>query len=171
LGLNRAHAEVNLARANVWSDVYWLIQPYTLQDNSDMGLKSPHSWAMGITVPLPVSNRNQGTIRRAHANVEQTRLELAALERDVVGEVQQAEQDVRVSHLAVDQIERELLPAARQVLDSARLNFEKGETDAVGFILARQEANGVVRQYRDALVRNRRNQLRLNTVVGSRILP
>ena len=39
LGLTRAHADVKLARANRFSDVYLLYQPYTLQNNSPFGLK------------------------------------------------------------------------------------------------------------------------------------
>ena len=38
-----------------------LYQPYTFQDNTYQGLKSSDVvWAVGITVPVPVYNRNQG---------------------------------------------------------------------------------------------------------------
>ncbi len=67
LGVGRAKADVQLARANRLNDVYVLYQPYTFQDNSPFGLKSATSWALGVTVPLPVYNRNQGGIRRATA--------------------------------------------------------------------------------------------------------
>ena len=41
LGVERANADVRLAQANRFSDVYLLAQPYTLQDNRPYGLKSP----------------------------------------------------------------------------------------------------------------------------------
>ena len=72
LGVQRAEADVKLARANRMSDIYVLYQPYTLQNNTPFGLKSPTSWALGVTVPLPVYNRNQGNILRAQLNVTQT---------------------------------------------------------------------------------------------------
>ena len=78
LGVGRAESEVKLAHANRLSDVYLLAQPYTFQDNSPFGQKSAHSWAVGVTVPLPVFNRNQGNIQRARLNVSQTQTELAA---------------------------------------------------------------------------------------------
>jgi len=43
LGVVRAEADVKLARANAFSDVYVLWQPYTFQDNTPYGLKSQYS--------------------------------------------------------------------------------------------------------------------------------
>ena len=80
LGIVRAEADVRLAQANRFSDIYVLAQPYTLQNNQPYGLKSPISWALGVTVPLPVYNRNQGAIARAKLNVTQTQLQLQTLE-------------------------------------------------------------------------------------------
>jgi cobalt-zinc-cadmium efflux system outer membrane protein len=171
LGIHRAAAEVRLAEANRFADVYWLVQPYTFQDNAYQGLKSATSWATGVTVPLPIVNRNQGNIRRAQLNVTQTQVELAALERAVIAEVRNAQKDYEVTRAAVRSVEEELLPAARQVLETARLNFEKGQSDVVAYLTARREFNDVVRQYRDLLVQHRRSMLRLNTVVGRRVLP
>ena len=71
LGIQRAEADVRLAKANAFSDVYVLWQPYTFQDNTPYGLKSQYSWALGVTVPLPIYNRNQGGIERAKLNVTQ----------------------------------------------------------------------------------------------------
>jgi cobalt-zinc-cadmium efflux system outer membrane protein len=64
LGVGRARADANLAGANRLSDVYLLDQPYTFQNNAPSDAKSADSWAVGVTVPLPVLNRNQGNIRR-----------------------------------------------------------------------------------------------------------
>ena len=91
----RAEADVRLARANAFSDVYVLWQPYTFQDNSPYGLKSQYSWALGVTVPLPIYNRNQGGIQRARLNVNQSQIQLADLERQAKIDVEQADDGVR----------------------------------------------------------------------------
>lgn len=171
MGVQRATADVRLAVKNRFTDVYWLVQPYTLQDNTAQGLKSPTSWATGITVPLPLFNQNQGNIRRAQLNVEQTQVELAALERQVVTEVHNAERDYAVTRTAVKRVETDLLPAARQVLQTTKLRYDKGEVDVIALLAAQREFNDVVRQYRDLLVQHRRSMLRVNTVVGRRLLP
>lgn len=171
LGLGRAEADVRLAHANRMQDVFVLAQPYTFQDNSPFGAKSSHSWALGITVPLPLYNRNQGNIQRAKVNVTQTRVELAALERQVVTEVEQAEQEYALTRAAVERIEQDLLPAARAVRDNALRLFTGGESDVIGYLNAQRDYNELVRQYRDALIQHRRSMLDLNTAVSQRILP
>ncbi|MBV8230164.1 MAG: TolC family protein [Planctomycetaceae bacterium] len=171
LGIRRAEADVRLARAQRFADVYVLYQPYTFQDNAPIGLKSPSSWALGATVPLPIHNRNQGGIQRAELNVAQTQVELAALERRVVAEVAQAEREYALTRAVVQRMERDLLPAARQFRDDTFTLYVRGDLDALANLNAQRDYNEAVRQYRDAAVRHRRSMLALNTAVGQRILP
>ena len=97
MGVEAALANVRLQRANRFSDAYLLYQPYTFQNNAPFGKESGTSWALGITVPLPLYNRNQGNIERARINVEQTKEQLALLERRLMTEVQQAMDEYQVS--------------------------------------------------------------------------
>jgi cobalt-zinc-cadmium efflux system outer membrane protein len=171
LGIRRAHEEVGLAKANRMSDVYLLYQPYTFQDNAPIGLKSAHSWAVGLTIPLPVYNRNQGNIQRAHWNAAQAQLEVAELERRVQGEVERAYQAYAVTSSAVVRYEGELLPAASEALENALRLYRLGEEGQFVVLDAQREYNTVVRDYLEALIRRRRSMLELNTAVGQRILP
>jgi cobalt-zinc-cadmium efflux system outer membrane protein len=170
LGVGRAMAEVRLARANRLSDVYLLYQPFTSQDNP-APQKDAISWALGVTVPLPLYDRNQGNIRRAQVNVDQTRTELAALEEQVVSDVRKAWEQYAISRASVERIERDLLPASRQVLSTAAELYRSGQENLAFYLNAQRDYNELVRQYRDTLVRHRRNMLNLNTVVGQRVLP
>jgi cobalt-zinc-cadmium efflux system outer membrane protein len=171
LGLQRAEADVRLARANRFSDVYVLYQPYTFQDNTPFGLKSPTSWALGVTVPIPVYNRNQGGILRAQLNVTQTQIELATIERQLATDVHNAEREYQITKLAVGRIERELLPGAIQVREDTRRLYEGGEMNVVAFLNTETDYNNTVKQYLDTMVRHRRSMLNLNTVLGQRVLP
>jgi outer membrane protein, heavy metal efflux system len=171
LGIRRAEADVRLARANRMPDIYLLYQPYTFQDLAPLGQKSATSWALGATVPLPVHNRNQGTIRRAVLNVEQTQVELAALERRVAAEVIQAGREYAASRAAVRRVEAQVLPAARELRDDAFALFTAGEQDALAYSNAQRDYNEAVLQYRGLLIRHRRSMLALNTAVGRRVLP
>lgn len=170
LGVGRAQAEVKLSHANRLSDIYVLYQPFTLQDNPS-SLKDATSWALGVTVPLPIYNRNQGNIRRAQVNVHQTKTELLALEEQVASDVVKAREQYAVSRASVEGIERDLLPASRQVLSTAQELYESGQENLAFYLNAQRDYNEIVRQYRDTLVRHRRNMLNLNTVVGQRVLP
>ncbi len=170
-GIRRSYADVQLALANRFSDVYVLYQPYTLQDNTYQGLKSATSWALGVTVPLPIYNRNQGNIERARINVDQSKVELETQTRLVVAEVKRAEQEYRITRQAVERIEKEIQPASQQVLKTAELLWRSGTQDILYYLNARSTYNDFVRQYLVILLRHRRSMLSLNTAVGRRILP
>ncbi len=171
LGISRAEADVKLAQANVLQDLYVLYQPYTLQDNTWQGLKSPTSWALGVTIPIPVYNRNQGAILRSKLNVTQTQVQHAALVRTALNDVRQAEQAYHTSLANLRQIETEVLPDADRVLADSKRLFEQGEIDVILYLGARRDYNDIARQYLDALVAHRRSMLDLNTALGQRILP
>jgi outer membrane protein, heavy metal efflux system len=171
LGLQRAEAEVRLAVANRMSDVYLLYQPYTFQNNAPFDRQSATSWALGVTVPLPLYNRNQGNIQRAKINVVQSRVELAEREQQVANEVRQAEREYTLTRAAVKRIEGKLIPAATRVRDDAYSLFIRGEEEALVYLNAQREFNEASRQYREMLIRHRRSMFRLNTAVGQRLLP
>ncbi|GAC1449050.1 MAG: TolC family protein [Isosphaeraceae bacterium] len=171
LGIKSAEANVRLQLANRYTDVYVLYQPYTYQDNSPFGLKSPTSWALGVTVPLPVYNRNQGSIARAKLNVTQSQIELATVERQVITDVQQAVHEYEVTARMVERIRDQLEPSARQVRDDTRRLYEGGEVNLVAFLNAQRDYQDIVKQYLDTVVRHRRAMLALNTVMGQRIMP
>jgi cobalt-zinc-cadmium efflux system outer membrane protein len=171
LGVQRALADIRQARAERFADVYVLYQPYTFQDNSPLGQKSATSWALGVTVPVPIYNRNQGGILRANQNVTQMEISAAGLERRIATEVAVAARECAVSAALVKHFEETVLPAARAMLDDSLRLFVSGEQNALAYFNVQREYNQAVRQYRDALVRHRRSMLALNTAVGQRILP
>jgi outer membrane protein, heavy metal efflux system len=170
-GVRRAEAEVQLAMTNRMSDVYLLYQPYTFQNNAPFDKQSATSWALGVTVPLPLYNRNQGNIQRARVNVVQSQVELAEREQQVANEVRQAERGYALTRAAVQRIEGKLIPAATRVRDDAYRLYIQGEEEAIVYLNAQREFNEASRQYRDMLIRHRRAMLRLNTAVGRRLLP
>ncbi len=171
LGLHRAQADVKLAYANRYSDVYLLLQPYTLQNNSPLGLKSAYSYAVGATVSLPIYNRNQGNIARSKLNVTQTQIELVNAEKQVSYDVDEAVREFKVSLTRVNELEREVLPASRKVRNTAYERWLGGETNIIDYFEAQRSYNETVKGFRDALVRHRRAMLDLNTAVGTRVLP
>lgn len=171
LGVARAQADVRLAQANRFADVFVLVQPFTSQQNYAPGSSGSRSWAVGATVAIPLHDRNQGNIQRAQINVSQTRVELAALERQIINEVESAHGEYSVTRMAIERLSRDLLPAARHVLDTNFKLYREGETDLVSYLSAQRDYNELIRQYRDTLVRHRRSMLHVNTVVGERLLP
>jgi cobalt-zinc-cadmium efflux system outer membrane protein len=171
LGVTRAQADVRLARANAYSDVYVLWQPYTFQDNSPYGVKSATSWALGVTVPLPIYNRNQGGILRARMNVDQSRLQLEDIERQTLIDIEEAVQEYEVSRRLVIELHDEVIPDAKEMRNQTADLYRAGSVSVIELINAQSDLNDKVKQYLDTAIRYRRSMLALNTVVGKRIMP
>ena len=171
LGVQRAEADVRLARAQRFSNPYLLFQPYTYQDNTPYGVRSAVSYALGVTVPLPVFNRNQGGVQRAVLNVTQTQIELSETERQALVDVEKAVQEYDVSRREVNELASDVIPAAKQVRDEAFRLLGAGEKSLLEYIAAQLEFNQIAKQYLDTAIRHRRSMVNLNTVTGKRILP
>src|SRR5262249_22943775 len=139
--------------------------------NTPFGQKSATSWALGVTVPVPIYNRNQGGILRASQGVTQMEIAAAGLERRIAGEVVQAARECTLSATLATHYEETALPAVRSMLDDSLRLFLPVEQNAIGFFTAQRNYNQTVRRYRDALVRHRRSMLALNTAVSQRVLP
>ncbi len=171
LGLQVADSGLRLARANRYQDAYLLYQPYTYQDNRPFDRQSATSWAIGLTVPLPIYNRNQGNIERARLNLTQSEIQLAGIERRVMTEVEQAAREYEVTRQIVDRIRNEILPASVSFRDDRFTLFRKGEANILTFLQAQRAYNENVKAYHDTVVRHRRSMLTVNTALGQRLLP
>lgn len=171
LGIQAAEANVQLQRANRFSDAYLLYQPYTFQNNAPYRTESATSWAVGLTVPFPIFNRNQGNIERARINVYQSGVQLHWLERKVATEVQQALAEYAVSGRTTRTLRTAVLRGLERATEARRRLFEEGEATKFIFLDAQRKYNDTAKSYLDSAVRHRRSMLTLNTVVGQRILP
>jgi cobalt-zinc-cadmium efflux system outer membrane protein len=170
-GINRAQAEIALQRANRLDDVFLFYDPLTYQDNSPARLKSARSWIVAVTFPLPIYNRNQGNIAKAHSNLHQTQVELSALERRVVSEVRLADREYRGSKEALERIEKTALPRAQRILARNTREFEAGRITPDDYLGHLSDEADSAASFRDALIRHRRSMIDLNTAVGLRVLP
>ncbi len=170
-GLDRAEAEIRSAKAERFSDVYVVYQPYTFQNNNYLGLKSAYSWTLGVTAVMPIYNRNQGNIQRAKLNSEQTRVELAGQEKQVAFDVLEAIREYNLSLESMIELNDKVLRDAREILNLAFKNFNEGRTSLDNYLDAQKDYNDLAKSLSDAIIRHRRAMLDLNTAVGVRVMP
>lgn len=170
LGIQRAGAEIDLAVKERYPDVFVLYTPWGLTDNSGIGERNAESWGISGMASVPLFNRNQGNIRRAQLSREQTSLEWAQLQRQVETEARQAYRDLEAARDKTERLEAVILPRARAIRDKTLAQMRGGQVDALSYLQAQREYVDVVRQFRDALIELRRAALRINTVVGVRLV-
>jgi outer membrane protein, heavy metal efflux system len=170
-GIAAAEAGVKLELANRFADAYALFQPFTYQNNAPFGKGTVPAWAVGVTVPLPIYNRNQGRIERAKYNVSQSGVQFEQVKLRAITEVQQAVMEYQVTDRIVRHLKNTVLPLSQASLSKRMTLWEEGEITKFVFLDTQRKYNDTAKTYLDSLVRHRRSMLALDTAVGQRILP
>lgn len=171
----RADSDIVLAKANRFEDVLALYQPYTFHDGRTGDFKNSVAWAAGLTVPIPLYNREQGNIQKARQIAVQARIQLASYEKTVSADVLDAIEEHEAAHALVDHAAAEV--AEMKGTDKIKLDDRYRNDETVRRMLSAleklQDESYVekLRRHGDAIVRHRKSMLRLNTVVGAPVMP
>lgn len=122
--------------------------------------------AFGVTLPLPLFNRNQGDIQRADAELRQAERLAEATSVRARLEVQQAANAVDVNRERVTYIEREYLQSARESRDIILASYRLGASDLIDFLDAQRAFRDTVRTYNRALYEQRISIFELAAAAG-----
>jgi cobalt-zinc-cadmium efflux system outer membrane protein len=171
LGLARAHLDWLKVLIEPLNQVVWRRWPGEIVGAGARQERKAPPGNMTALITLPTMVRNRAKLKRASINVEQSRTELAKVERAVVLEVHQARLEYDQARSACDIFRNEVLPKAEQLRDTLFRQFSGGEVTLTDYLSAQQEYNDRIFQAIKASVRLRRSALALNTAVGARIMP
>jgi cobalt-zinc-cadmium efflux system outer membrane protein len=180
VAVSLADSDIKAVMANRLEDVLLLYQPYTFHDGRPAELKNSLAWALGVTVPLPIYNRQQGNLMKARLIADQARIRLASRERAVASEVQGAMLEHEASHQAYTRTANDftkfLQPGTGELVRMHDLNVDENLKTKIAAMEAqikdmREDAKfDKLKKYYDALVRHRRSMLNLNTVTANCVM-
>jgi outer membrane protein, heavy metal efflux system len=97
-----------------------------------------HKWSLGLSIELPVLNRNQGPIGEAQARREEAAARFLALQARVIGELDRA-LAARAAALEHLERQRQLTELTRSQAASLDALFRAGATDRLEFLAAQLE--------------------------------
>ena len=123
--------------------------------------------AFGVTVPLPLFNRNPGGIARAEAERRQAANRAAATATNVLLDVQQAINAAEVARARVGYIEGEYLNPSRESRDIVLASYRLGTADLIDFLDAQRAFRDTLRTYNRALYEERLSTFQLAAAIGS----
>ncbi|MEM6559965.1 MAG: TolC family protein [Planctomycetota bacterium] len=92
----------------------------------------------GVSVPLPVFNRNQGNILAARLSAVQAVDTADAVRRDLALRLTRAHGDLDVAYQEARSVETQLLPAATAAFEATRRAYEEGKVAYVAVLEAQQ---------------------------------
>lgn len=103
-----------------------------------------------VGVPLPISNKNQGNIDAAHAEICRAQMEAQRIKNAIEERLAVVSREYDTATAAIDLYSNQILPSARESLDLANQAYKAGEVGFVQILLARKTFFTTNLQYVDA---------------------
>jgi len=136
-----------------------------------IGVKRPNELQrdqllFGVSVPLPLFDRNQGNLLEALKREDKARDELQALNMRVSTDVLQARERLESIRGEVDVLQRDVLPGAKSAYDAATVGFENGKFNFLEVLDAQRTYFAAKSQYLKALAEAHRTAADIDRVLG-----
>lgn len=120
----------------------------------------------GVSMPLPLLDRNQGNLLEALKREDKARDELQALNLRVSMEVLQARERLESVRGELDVLQRDVLPGAKSAYDAATIGFENGKFNFLEVLDAQRTYFAAKSQYLKALAEAHRASADIDRVLG-----
>lgn len=104
----------------------------------DNGIGGRPDGAVGVTIPLPVFNRNQGAIMQAHHEIVVAERALAQLQLDLQNRLASVFERYANARNQVERYQKSILSIAQQSLDLTRRTYVGGEISFVTYLVAQR---------------------------------
>jgi outer membrane protein, heavy metal efflux system len=164
-GLARAQLEVNRRQALVEVERSLRIPDVTvsLGGRRNVGLNQA---LLGVSLPIPIFNRNQGNILEALRRTDKARDELSGTEIRLNNEIAQALERLNVARQEIEVLQREILPGAQNAYDAATKGFIMGKFSFLEVLDAQRTLFQAKSQYLRALAEAHRSAAEIERVLG-----
>lgn len=143
--ITREEARLNLAKADRVPDL-----TVTLGRKKD-SLTNVSQTVVGVAIPLPLFNRNQGNLLSALRRVDKARTDAEIEYLNAIQALADAHQRATVSQEQIESMRKEILPAAQSAFDAAVTGFELGKFGFIDVLDAQRTLFQSRAQYLSAL--------------------
>lgn len=131
--------------------------------------QTDNKWTLGVTLPLPILNQNQGPIAEAKARRQLAAAQFLAAQAKVINEVDLALTSFRTAVIQ-ERTAAALQQQVEQRLDSVRGMRQAGETDALAVASAEVESSSSATLRLDALIKAQEALGRLEAAMQSPLI-
>ena len=125
----------------------------------------------GVSVPLPIFDRNQGNLLEALKLEDKARDELQAASVRLHSEVAQARERLSTITAEVQSLQQDVLPGAKSAYDAATIGFENGKYNFLEVLDAQRTYFTAKSQYLKALGEAHRAAADIDRLLGASMVP
>ena len=119
--VNRQEQTIQLEKALGTPDLKLTLGPRTYRETGGW------AWVGGVSLPLPIFNRNQGARRAAEFELERTRHEVAARRVALESLLSQILDRLRAVAEEAQSYEQEIIPASTEAFEAMSIGFREGK--------------------------------------------
>ena len=124
---------------------------------------------VGISVPLPVFNRNQGAILEAQHRLAKAEEERRAVEVRVATALSSAYQTLAGAHAEISALKAQILPGAQSAFEAASKGYRLGKFGLLDVLDAQRTLFGAKAQYLRALTDYHQSVAQVEGLIGERL--
>ena len=121
---------------------------------------------IGVSIPLPLFDRNQGAIREANRRADKAGDELQEARQRLVVELQDASSRLAVAAAALRTLQAVVLPSAQQAHEAASRGFEAGKFGVLDVLDAQRSLLQARSRHLDTLAAAHRAAADIDRIVG-----
>lgn len=122
---------------------------------------------VGVSIPFPIFDRNQGNVLEAQRRADKARDELSATEVRLGTEVTQNEERLKALVVEAQTLQSEIMPGARSAYEAASKGFELGKFSFLEVLDAQRTFFQARAQYLRSLSDAHRTAAELERILGS----
>jgi outer membrane protein, heavy metal efflux system len=120
-GIARARANLDLERANA------IPNPTVSVGVRDFRETRDQAFMIGVSLPIPVWNQNQGNIAKALHEASKSEHDRQAMMRDLVNALTRATQEMQMAYGEAESLKTNILPSAEKAFSLSRLGYQAGK--------------------------------------------
>ncbi len=156
----RDKAALELAKSKAFSDISIGAGVKRFNESDDNAL------VFGVTIPLPISDRNQGGRMEAMYNLSKSYEEQRAARIEVMNQFNQIFTELSVSLNKIKELQASILPGAREVFDASREAYTQGKIGYLNVLDAQRTLFEVRGKYIEALATHHKARADVERLIG-----
>lgn len=135
--------------------------------NEELGLNQA---VVGLSIPIPIFDRNQGNLQEAVSRTDQARDQLSALRAQLQADLSTAYERMDAARNAVQTLQTEILPDAESAYTAASKGFQYGKFGYLDVLDAQRTLFQAKTQYINALLEAHQGAADIERILGD-VLP
>lgn len=163
LEVDRQEALTKVERSRRIPDVNLIVGT---QRDEQLGQIGPRRTILGLSIPLPLFDRNQGNVLAALRRADKARDELKAVENRLSTEVAEATARLSVAQSELTILRTDILPGALSAYEAASKGFELGKFSFLDVLDAQRTLFQAKTQYVRALAESHRSAADIDRIIG-----